>query len=215
MATQRFEHRSVSEWVYANAPTAPVHPGYTPVAIFHDRKPKGVGTLLVRNGGKIVITASHIFRFSSGYGYWTYRTPHDLIPRMYPIENAVQLGDLDIAVCATPTEIYCPYFRGHSLGDEEALCAEKLSRASVALGHGQRFTSLVTGEIYICLGIRVLGDESLYVIKKNNTTPGESGSGYIDDTGKLYVLSMGLSSAPNVPSTAAIILPIPDFQTAT
>lgn len=218
MSSERSSYASAAEWLYKNAPTPPILPDLTPVPIFHNRVARGVGTLWEREDVTCIITASHIFQGSYDYGFWTYRIPYDQVPRMYPIENAQPMKPAmgyEIAFCALPEVIYSPYFKGFVDYDMNALLTDMMNRSSQCDVTNKHFTSLATGTRYACVSCRTLPNQEVaYIINKRGTTPGESGTGFIDDKCDLYVLSLGLNTAPDpaVGSTYSVLFPVPSFN---
>lgn len=222
MTTERSNYSTAAEWLYRNAPNPALRPEFTPIVIFHDRIARGIGTLWRQGETTCLITACHIFRQDFGSGFWTYRLPHDNAPRMYPIENArplKQTPGYDIAVCTLPQMIYAPYFRGWVDYDLNQILTALFNRATaVKTGVGQHFTSLATGIAYQCVSAQHLPNgETAIIIDKAGTTPGESGCGFIDQNGKLYVLSFSLNKTadPTKGSSYSALFPVPDFKLKT
>ena len=222
MTTERSAFDTAAEWLYQNAPNPALKPGFTPIVIFHDRIARGIGTLWKQVDVTYLITVCHLFRREFGFGFWTYRLPHDTVPRMYPIESArplKQTPGYDVAVCTLPQMIYAPYFCGWVDYDLNQILTDLFNQAlSVKTGVGQLFTSLATGKTYRCVSAnRLPNGETAIIIDKAGTTPGESGCGFIDQNGKLYVLSFSLNTTtdPTKGSSYSALFAVPDFQLKT
>lgn len=211
---------SASHWLNATVPKRPIHQAYTPVPIFHNRKFCGIGTRQTKQDIDCLVTACHIFPSTLGTGFWTYLRPHDSAPRMYPIENAQALLDApeyDVAVCILPQTIYSPYFTGFVTYDFSAIFTEAMRNGRFQKPHTavQKFTSLLTGKVYACNQVCILQKGVwVYIIDKHGTERGESGTGFVDDTGALYVLCSAASSRSDAVSDSqhSVLMAVPDFK---
>ena len=195
----------LESYLIGKTTAADVMPGFTPVIIYRvdltngDASVAGNGTYFVGSNGPQVVTAAHVFsRENNG------TTNHFLIRKLRPLEGHIvdlaitsfmddrlnfpgytNLG-VDLVLCKVSINakaISCFY-------DNEARKAEReMTTDMIPLREAKQIRSLVSGRTFPVVGMDKKKYNGLsYLTVMMDARPGESGTGFVDDEGFLYVL---------------------------
>ena len=193
--------RATEEYMVSLATNADVAPGFSPALIYQCRK-DGIyfccaGTVYTgTNYGTQLITAEHIFRneVSDGgkYGVRILRPMSADITLLVEdiLSSSSMLEDNDIVVAKLGTTVkeirnFSRFIGNTSQG--------KRFRFDVAVDGKPvtRMRSVLSGEIVAVLGAMETSSSKItkiFIVMNRRTLSGESGSGFVDDYGNLYVI---------------------------
>lgn len=155
----------------------------------------GVGTLYLNSTQReIIVTAGHLFQQDGQEYLWSFRRLYPLANWREPIASAAFVPGaekLDIAFCVsgplTPIRGFCPF----RIGD-----LEMSNFTCHVLPKSFELRSLVSGKATTCGGKVVQGPVS-YAVVPWNSLPGESGTGFVNKDGNLFVLKGSVAVMPN------------------
>ncbi|MDO8561456.1 MAG: hypothetical protein Q7S05_01375 [bacterium] len=180
-----------------------IHPYLRPVHIFLQTNEnawdwKGSGTLLLDSRGKPyrIITVGHIFGKNYPTGYHWYQV---MVPRENVVHEIAEAQpwfgktmeskkiEEDVAILTPGPKRLISAFSSHRGGTANEERQVVMRPLSVMLK--KDLTSLLTGERVPILGEGWIINGNGFFVLGYESFPGESGSGFINDQGGLYILS--------------------------
>lgn len=197
--------QQTEDYIVSKVSTARISDRYTPVLLYRMVGDSvyftGSGTSFVgKDNGTEIVTAEHVFGTNCPYGDTPFGArilrpldPDIAVELISVIADSVTYGDRDIAVAraqdmtATPVKIH--NFSSRGQGTNSIGTADHITLSS---GRNiYRLQSLVSGKWYDIVGSEMIPgstNTAIGVCLNCYSVPGESGTGFQDEEGSLYVL---------------------------
>jgi hypothetical protein len=191
------------KYIISRVSAEKVSPRFTPVLIYVFMSGEkqgyvaGSGSLFEDMNGLQIITAAHIFHGRWGNAFYAIRRlrPLESDQLSYGVESlnegAMNITDFrtkfnDVVICKVSLNLKpIPGFYSQERETEE----KRISFTMHELSGCPTLRSLVTGEKVMVVGnSQVLRSGLAYYLIMYSSISGESGTGFLDDSGKLYVL---------------------------
>lgn len=176
----------LEQWIVGKRSLTEVSAKWRPVLLYRNGCAVGMGSMFLDGDWKRrIITAKHIFGQSNEACEWSFRLMWPFRDYREPITGAFSITgseDWDLAVCMPGENVVS------IPGIWEEAAIERTFRATIGLlGTPVMITSLLSGEEIACVGTCTEPGKE-YFLSAFPTRDGESGSGFLDRDGRLYVL---------------------------